>query len=106
MQPHVSFARTLDGIAIAYATRGSGLPLVHMRPYPWRHLQLEWNLPDVRWWYERLSRGRRLVTFDPRGTGLSQCPLASLSLDDLVVDLETVVDALGLERFALSGVIN
>src|SRR6185369_10001180 len=55
---------------------------------------------------ERLSRGRRLVTFDPRGTGLSQCPLASLSLDDLVVDLETVVDALGLERFALSGVIN
>ncbi len=106
MQPHISFTRTVDGVAIAYATIGSGLPLVHMRPYPWRHLQLEWNLPDVRWWYERLSRGRRLITFDPRGTGLSQCLLTSLSLDDLVRDLEAVVDALGLERFALSGVIN
>lgn len=60
MEPRVSFARTPDGVAIAYATLGEGLPLIHMRPLPWRHIQLEWRLPDVRWWYERLASGRRV----------------------------------------------
>ena len=101
MEPRVQFATTSDGVAIAYCTHGEGYPLVYMRPFPWRHLQLEWREPDVRRWYERLARGRRLVVYDPRGVGLSRRAISSVSLDELVLDLEAVVDRLGLQRFAL-----
>ena len=46
---------------------------------------------------------RRLVRYDGRGTGLSQREVSDYSLDAWVLDLEAVVDRLGLERFALYG---
>ncbi|MEK7251935.1 MAG: adenylate/guanylate cyclase domain-containing protein [Actinomycetota bacterium] len=101
MEPGIQFARTADGVNIAFWTMGDGAPLVAMPSMPWSHLQLEWSIPEVARWYTDLSRSRRLVRYDGRGFGLSQREAPSFSLDAQVLDLEAVVDRAGIERFDL-----
>ncbi|MEE8346485.1 MAG: adenylate/guanylate cyclase domain-containing protein [Dehalococcoidia bacterium] len=104
-EPRVQYAQTEDGVSIAYSTLGEGPTLVYMPAIPFSHMQLEWQTPEMRSWYERLAQKRRLVRFDSRGTGLSEHNL-DVSLDGLVLDLEAVVGRLRLERFALFGVVH
>ena len=47
---------------------------------------------------------RRLVRYDERGCGLSDWDVPSFTFEDWVNDLETVVEAAGLDRFPLLGV--
>ena len=103
MEQRIRFSTTSDGVRIAYATAGQAPPLV--LAWGWvGHLQFEWNDPDWRAFLERLAQGRLLVRLDKRGTGLSDWDAPNLSMEGQVCDLETVVDALGLESFALMGV--
>ena len=44
------------------------------------------------------------MRYDARGTGLSDWDVDEISFDAFVRDLETVVDAVGLERFPLLGI--
>ncbi|GAG28463.1 unnamed protein product, partial [marine sediment metagenome] len=80
--------------------------LVHMASTGVSHIQLEWQYPEIRRWYERLAQNRKLVRYDMRGHGLSDRDVADFSLEAHVTDLEAVVDRLGLERFALLGVFH
>jgi class 3 adenylate cyclase/pimeloyl-ACP methyl ester carboxylesterase len=73
---------------------------------PFSHIQMEWQLPEIRLWYERFAARHQFVRFDGRGTGLSDRDLRVYSLDGLLLDLEAVVDRLGLEQFTLFGAIN
>ena len=57
-----------------------------------------------RHWLDGLAEGHTVVRYDERGSGLSDREPGDLSLDTWVDDLETVVDAAGLDRFALLGV--
>jgi pimeloyl-ACP methyl ester carboxylesterase/DNA-binding CsgD family transcriptional regulator len=99
---NVSFARTLDGVRIAYAVTGSGYPLV--RAAHWLgHLDFDWQTPIWRPWIEALSARRALLRYDCRGCGLSDQDIEVITLDAMVGDLEAVVDAAGLDRFALMG---
>jgi len=50
-----------------------------------------------------IGRGRTLVRYDPRGMGLSDRGVHDLSLERQVEDLQAVVEAMGLSRFALMG---
>jgi class 3 adenylate cyclase len=102
MEPRIQYARTADGVSIAFWTLGEGPPLVHM-PLIHSHIQLEWQFPECRRWYERLAEKRMLVRYDHRGCGLSDRARTDYSMDTLVLELEAVVDRLGLERFALLG---
>jgi class 3 adenylate cyclase len=102
MEPRIQYAQTADGVSIALWTLGEGMPLVHM-PFLFSHIQLEWQMPELRRWYERLSQKRKLVRYDGRGSGLSERDVADYSLDARVKDLEAVADRLGLDRFALFG---
>ena len=54
-------------------------------------------------WIECLSRDYTLVRMDERACGLSDWDVSDISLESWVRDLEAVVDAAGLERFALLG---
>ncbi len=103
MEPGIQYARTADGVSIAFRTLGEGAPLVSVPIVPWSHIQVGWQMPDARHWYERLAEKRKLVGYDGRGSGLSQRDVTDYSLDALVLDLEAVVDRLGLEKFALFG---
>jgi len=105
MEPRIQYAKTSDGVSIAFWTLGEGEPpLVQMPRLPYSHIQLEWHNLDYRQMHERLAQKRRLVRYDPRGTGLSYREPVGLSLDAFVKDVEAVVDRLHLERFVLYGV--
>ena len=73
MEPQIQYAKTEDGVNIAYWTMGEGgTPLIIGPPLGWSHIALECQLPELMAWYERLARHRTIVRFDPRGYGLSQ----------------------------------
>jgi pimeloyl-ACP methyl ester carboxylesterase/DNA-binding winged helix-turn-helix (wHTH) protein len=99
----IRFCTAPDGVRLAFAMSGSGPPLV--KPANWlTHLEYDWESPVWRHWLRELSRDRTLVRYDERGCGLSDRDAADLSFDAWVADLETVVDAMGLERFPLIGI--
>ncbi|MEV4714083.1 alpha/beta fold hydrolase [Micromonospora sp. NPDC049374] len=99
----IRFCNADDGTSIAYATAGSGPPL--LKAANWMtHLELEWATPVWSHWLNGLARDRQLIRYDERGCGLSDWVAPSYTFDDWVDDLETVVDAVGLDRFPLLGV--
>ena len=103
MEPQVQYAQTADGLSIAYWTLGEGLPLVYPAVSLFSHGQLEWQIPENRRWFERLAQKRMLVRYDGRGSGLSEHGVTKFSLETRLLDLEAVVERLGLERFDLFG---
>jgi len=98
----VQYARSADGVGIAFRTLGQGVPLLYLAGGPWSHVEL-WRIPECRLWYERLAHGRMLVRHDVRGTGLSERSVADFSLDAHVRDVEAIVDRLRLNQVALLG---
>jgi len=101
MEPRIQYAKTADGVSIAFWTLGEGPPGVQMPNLPWSHIQLEWQLPGCGRWYERAAENRKLIRYDGRGSGLSDRNAADYSVDAHMLDLQAVVDRLGIQRFAL-----
>jgi pimeloyl-ACP methyl ester carboxylesterase/DNA-binding CsgD family transcriptional regulator len=102
VEQQVRFCTTADGVRLAYAVHGRGPPIV--RAATWlTHLDFDWESPVWRQWLVALGAGHTLVRYDERGCGLSDRELGELSVDAWVADLETVVAAAGVERFALVG---
>lgn len=95
MEPNVRYARTADGVRIAFWTLGEGTALVQLPMVPFSHVQLEWQIPPFRRWYDGLARGRRLVRYDCRAAGLSDRTISEYSLDALALDVDAVVERLG-----------
>jgi pimeloyl-ACP methyl ester carboxylesterase/DNA-binding CsgD family transcriptional regulator len=103
LRPDIRFCTAADGAKIAVGTYGSGPPLV--RAGTWlTHVEYDATSPLSGHWCEELARRHRYVTYDGRGCGLSDRDVGGLSLDAFVADLESVVDDLGLGRFALLGI--
>lgn len=94
---------TSDGVGLAYSMIGAGPVLV--KGATWlSHLEFDFD-SDIWWpWIRELSRGHRLLRYDPRGSGLSDWDVDDISFDAFVRDLETVIDAAGVERCALMGI--
>ena len=106
MEPPIQYARTTDGVNIAYWAIGDATPFVHMPWFRMSHIQLEWQIPEIKRWYDALASRMQLVRYDGRGIGLSQRSVSDYSLDALVRDVEAVVDRLELPRFALFGLVH
>jgi pimeloyl-ACP methyl ester carboxylesterase/DNA-binding CsgD family transcriptional regulator len=103
-QPQIRFARSRDGVRLAYAASGQGEPVV-IKAATWlSHLELDWDSPV--WRHVLRSMGARgtFVRYDERGCGLSDWLVPELSFESWVADLECVVDAVGAERFVLLGI--
>jgi DNA-binding winged helix-turn-helix (wHTH) protein/pimeloyl-ACP methyl ester carboxylesterase len=104
VSPHeIRICTAPDHVRIAYATTGTGPPLVKTANWM-NHLEFDWQSPVWRHLFGALARDHQLVRYDERGTGLSDWEADDISFDAFVRDLETVVDAAGLERFALFGI--
>lgn len=99
----IRFARSHDGVRLAYAASGRGHPLVKAATWL-SHLEYDWESPVWSHLLQALSERWQLVRYDERGCGLSDWLVPELSFDSWVRDLETVVAALGAERFALLGI--
>ncbi len=100
MDQEIHFCTTSDDVTIAYATLGSGPPLLYVCGWP-GHLAAEWERSFSREFLEDLGDGFTLVRYDMRGSGLSDRKAGDLSLESFVRDLEAVVDHLNLDTFAL-----
>jgi RNA polymerase sigma factor (sigma-70 family) len=91
-------------MGLAYAIEGQGPPLVKAGNWM-THLDYERQSPVWRHWVRELSRGHTLIRYDERGCGLSDRHFdGTPTLDTYVGDLAAVVDAAGLQRFALLGI--
>ena len=100
--PPIRYCSASDGVHLAYMVHGEGPSLV-MAGHWLSHLQLDWENPIRRGYFDRLGQGRTLLRYDARGTGLSDRRPETISPSTWLSDLETVVDAAGLDRFALFG---
>ena len=104
MEPRIEYATTGDGYSLAYWAMGSGVPLVTPPPAaPWSNIQRELDIPEWRHWYEHQIEIARVVRYDGRGAGLSDRDVTTVNRATDLADLEAVVDAAGLKRFALFG---
>jgi pimeloyl-ACP methyl ester carboxylesterase/DNA-binding CsgD family transcriptional regulator len=103
MQQQIRFCTAQDGVRIAYATSGAGPPLVKAANYL-THLEHDWNGPVWRHWLRGLSETHRLIRYDARGSGLSDWDIHTFNMDVWLRDMEAVISACKLERFALLGI--
>src|SRR5205809_3914111 len=101
-KPRVQFARTRDGVSIAYSVAGQGHPILFLSGWV-SHLEVEVTGEPIVRFLVGLSGGgrRRVVRFDWRGTGLSDREVGDVSAAKRAADLEAVVDAMGGEKVAL-----
>ncbi len=99
----IRFCESDDGVQLAIATAGAGTPLIKT-PNWMNHLEYDWDSPVFRPLLVPLAQHHLLIRYDQRGHGLSDWTDERLSLDDWVRDLEAVVEAVGVERFALLGI--
>ncbi len=99
----VRYARATDGVRLAWAESGAGIPLVKAATWL-THLEYDLDSPVWRHWTDFLSSRFRYVRYDERGCGMSDWDVRDLTLDRRVADLETVVDAAGVtDPFVLLG---
>lgn len=102
LKQDIRFCTASDGTMLAYSVTGEGPPLVKAANWL-NHLEADLASPLWRHWIRALTTIRSLWRYDERGNGLSDWN-APLNFDAFVDDLESVVDAAGLDRFDLLGI--
>ena len=100
MEPQIQYAKTSDGVSIAYYAIGQG-PAVLLLMSPWSHLEAEWQIDPLRMAFTATAQWSTFVRLDPRGFGLSDRDPDDFALDSLVLDIEAVVDRLGLDELRI-----
>ncbi len=99
MEPRIQYAKTEDGVSIAYWTMGEGPALVWLSIPLVAHVQRAWAMfPTI---FPPLARAFRLTWYDPRGAGLSDRDEIDYSMEAMVRDLDAVVERTGLQSFAV-----
>jgi pimeloyl-ACP methyl ester carboxylesterase len=94
---------TSGELSIAYQVVGEGDVDIVFVPGWVSHVEMQWEPNPVLGFVDGLGRIGRLVTFDKRGTGLSDRSLGAGALEDRMDDVRAVMDAAGVERASLVG---
>ncbi len=102
IKQRIRYVKSADGTQIAWADIGEG-PAVLKAPNWMNHIEYEWRSPVVGPLLERFAGATRLVRFDQRGNGMSDWDVGEFSEEVMVGDMRAVVDAAGIDRFALFG---
>ncbi|SOE88495.1 alpha/beta hydrolase fold [Caballeronia arationis] len=100
---HIRLCTGADNVRIAYANCGCGPPIIKAANWL-SHLDFDLQSPVWSHLVAELCRQHRLVRYDQRGCGLSDREVDDISFRAWLSDLEAVVDASGIERFALLGI--
>ena len=99
--PETRYAKS-GNVNIAYQVVGDGpFDLIHVPAFV-SNLELQWEEPVERRYFERLASFSRLIMFDKRGTGLSD-RVAVATLEERMDDLRAVMDAVDSQRAAVFG---
>ena len=103
LRQEIHFCVASDNVRIAYAEVGQGPPLVKAANWL-NHLEYDWESPIWSHLLHALAADYRLIRYDERGNGLSDWEAKDVSFEAFVQDLESVIDATGLNRFPLLGI--
>jgi len=101
--PETHYARSPDGLRLAYQQFGDGPPLLIV-PALVTNIELEWEHELIRRARERLARHMTVLQFDKRGMGLSDRFERAPTLEERVEDIVCVMDEVGWERANLLGI--
>jgi pimeloyl-ACP methyl ester carboxylesterase/DNA-binding CsgD family transcriptional regulator len=104
--PRISYARSADGVSLAFTVAGDGPAVVFVPWVPFSNMRMEWQNPLLNRVFGQLAQRLVLVHYDGRGTGHSQRDVTDLSLEAMVSDLEAVIDRTGLSEVSLLGQYN
>jgi pimeloyl-ACP methyl ester carboxylesterase/DNA-binding CsgD family transcriptional regulator len=100
MEQEIRFCE-VDGQRLAYATVGEG-PLLVFSARWITHLEDEWDLPEVRSFFESFAESYRVVRYDRIGVGLSDRTLRRRpTIESEARQLGIVLDAVGADEPAL-----
>jgi pimeloyl-ACP methyl ester carboxylesterase/DNA-binding CsgD family transcriptional regulator len=103
MGQRIAMTGSPGGARIAYATAGSGPPLVYVSGWL-SHLELSWAMPAERSFFEALADGRQLIRYDKPGCGLSPSLPGAHTMRRELDTLRAVLAATGVDRFDLVGI--
>jgi class 3 adenylate cyclase/pimeloyl-ACP methyl ester carboxylesterase len=106
IEPQIRYARTGDGVSIAFWTLGEGRPFFMNSPLTFSHCGLEVRIPRIAELYERIATKAMLVRWDLRNYGMSQRGVERLGLEDNASDVVAVADALDVDQFDFIGLNN
>jgi class 3 adenylate cyclase len=101
--PETRYARNGD-VHIAYQVSGDGPFDVLMVPGFVSNVELVWDMPFGGPTLRHLGSFARVISFDKRGTGLSDRAVGVPTLEQRMDDVRAVLDAAGAERAALFGI--
>lgn len=99
----IRFCTGEDKVRIAYASVGEGYPIVKAANWL-SHLEHDWEAPVWSPLFRELAVDHQFIRYDERGNGLSDWEVDDISFDAFLKDLETVVDASKVDKFALLGI--
>ena len=101
-RPETRYVKNGDAY-IAYQIVGDGSTDLVVLTQWFSHVDGQWDLPPLAAFLERLASFSRVISFDKRGTGLSDPVTVSLlpSIEDWMDDLRVVLDETGVERAAI-----
>ena len=102
-EQEIHFCQARDGVQLAYSRIGEGPPLVKTANWL-THIEYDFESPVWKAFYQEMSRDNAFFRYDARGNGLSDREVPDVSYEHFVDDLEAIVDAAGIDRFALLGI--
>ena len=102
-QQDIRYCTTADGARVAFASTGSGPVLVRVLGH-FTHLEMEWEWPDLRYFWERLAKRFTVVRYDGRGIGLSGHYDGEFTEETRQLDLDAVLDGVGAQDVILLGI--
>jgi class 3 adenylate cyclase/pimeloyl-ACP methyl ester carboxylesterase len=103
LKQEIHFCSAADGVQLAYSIIGQGPNLVKTGNWI-THLEYDLESPIWRHLYRELAKSFTLIRYDARGNGLSDRTVDNISFDAFVDDVDAVVQAVQVERFALFGI--
>lgn len=103
LEQDIRFCTTADGVRLAYSVVGTGPVLIRVLGW-FTHLEIEWEWPDLRLFWERLAEHHTVVRYDGRGIGLSDPYSGVFTEETRQHDLEAVLTAVGAEKAILLGI--
>ena len=99
--PPIQYARTEDGVNIAYWTMGDGPPLLWLPTQPAVPWVVYQDQPETQAWFERIAKRWQVVQYDQRGVGLSRAPDVDRAFDACIHDIDAVLAASGLNQVSV-----